>query len=68
MSIEIITLLESQRRAFNSRSTLLNVRLLRLQNRIDLAGRIDSEVSTAAGCFFFAAARVARVAMVAPFR
>lgn len=45
--IEIITLLESQRTAFNSRSTLLNVRLLRLQNRIDLylalGGDFDTE-------------------------
>lgn len=45
--IEIITLLESQRRAFNARSTLLNVRLLRLQNRIDLylalGGDFDNE-------------------------
>lgn len=34
--VDIITLLESQRRSFDSRSALLNIRLLRLQNRIDL--------------------------------
>ena len=34
--VDIITLLESQRRAFDSRSNLLNVRTQRIQNRIDL--------------------------------
>ncbi len=34
--VDIITLLESQRRAFDSRSSLLSVRLLLLQNRVDL--------------------------------
>lgn len=34
--IEIITLLESQRRAFDAESTLLSINLLMLQNRVDL--------------------------------
>ena len=34
--VDIITLLESQRRAFTARSTLLNVLNLRAQNRVDL--------------------------------
>ena len=34
--VDIITLLESQRRAFDANSSLLTVRLLLLQNRIDL--------------------------------
>ncbi|NNE94286.1 MAG: efflux transporter outer membrane subunit [Verrucomicrobiales bacterium] len=34
--VDIITVLESQRRAFDARSTLLQLRLQRLQNRIDL--------------------------------
>ena len=34
--VDIITVLESQRRAFDSRSTLLNIKNQRLQNRVDL--------------------------------
>jgi NodT family efflux transporter outer membrane factor (OMF) lipoprotein len=34
--VDIITVLESQRRAFDSRSALLNIKNLRLQNRVDL--------------------------------
>ncbi|MFT5856983.1 MAG: multidrug efflux system outer membrane protein, partial [Verrucomicrobiales bacterium] len=45
--IEIITVLDSQRRAFNAKSALIGVRNERLQNRIDLylalGGDFDSE-------------------------
>lgn len=45
--VDIITLLESQRRAFDSRSALLNVQTQRIQNRIDLylalGGDFDSQ-------------------------
>jgi len=34
--VDIITVLESERRAFNARSSLLNLSNLRLQNRLDL--------------------------------
>ena len=34
--MDIITVLESQRRAFDSRSTLLTIKNQRLQNRVDL--------------------------------
>jgi len=34
--VDIVTVLESQRRAFNARRTFLQVRLDRIQNRIDL--------------------------------
>ncbi|MEO0414778.1 MAG: TolC family protein, partial [Verrucomicrobiota bacterium] len=48
--VDIITLLQSQRRAFDAQSTLLNVRLAKLRNRVDLylglGGDFDHEVQS----------------------
>ncbi len=48
--VEIITVLESQRRAFDAESSLLNVRLLRLLNRVDLHLALGGDFATPAVC------------------
>ena len=48
--VDIITLLESQRRAFDAESSLLNIRLLRLINRVNLYLALGGDFETIPDC------------------
>ena len=48
--VEILTLLESQRRAFDARSSLLNIRLQRALNRVDLYLALGGDFETRPKC------------------